>query len=62
MKHMWLNVPGIVPSLGQSREPFRLAGASDPGQIFSEMVEWWPLGALSPFVLRLDSFFTDALA
>ncbi len=38
------------------------AGASDPGQIFSEMVEWWPLGALSPFVLRLDSFFTDALA
>lgn len=36
MKHMWLNVPGIVPSLGQSREPFRLAGASDPGMTRSE--------------------------
>lgn len=37
-------------------------GASDPGTIYSESVEWWPSGAPSPFVLRLDSFFDDALA
>jgi len=38
------------------------SGASDPGTIFSESVEWWPKGAASPFVLQLDSFFDDALA
>ncbi len=38
------------------------AGASDPGQIFSETVQWRPNGAPTPFVLNLDAFFADAFA
>ncbi len=46
----------------EARNVSRWAGASDPGQIFSEAVEWWPAGTPAPFVLPLDSFFNDAIA
>ena len=45
-----------------ARNVSRWAGASDPGEIFSEVVEWWPSGAPRPFALRLDEFFLDAFS
>lgn len=45
-----------------ARNVSRWAVVSDPGEIFSETIEWQPTAALPPLVLHLESFFADALA
>ncbi|MCC6245481.1 MAG: Uma2 family endonuclease [Gemmatimonadaceae bacterium] len=36
-------------------------GDGAAGAIYSDVVQWWPSGATTPFVLRLAEFFDDAV-
>jgi Uma2 family endonuclease len=45
----------------EARTFTRWQGASDPGTLVTEKLEWHPAGLSSPLVIELDEFFEDAL-
>ena len=43
-----------------ARNVSRWRGRGDPGDVFSERVEWHPEGTPAPFVIELPRFFDEA--